>query len=349
MKKVLFGAALLVAVVALFGVACSKPKATGAADGLGKELVLYSSMTENDLSNLLKGFNAKYPDIKVEVVNGSAGELLSRINAESGNPQGDVMWGGINSTDGDTYAGIFEPWLSDFEGEILQDHRSPNGYVNLDHLSTTVFCVNTDLEKELGITIDNYADLLNPKLKGRIVFSDPNSSSAAWNNVSNIMAVFGYDSPASWTYIENLMRNDLIVVTSSSVCFKAVADGEYVAGLTYEDGAATLLKSGAKNVKLVYPSEGTSALALGCALIKGAPHQAAGKAMINYLMSADGQSQLATALGTLRFTNSKAVYETPYLKKTSDVKWVPRDINWLITNKAKVLEHWNTLYASIKR
>jgi iron(III) transport system substrate-binding protein len=259
------------------------------------------------------------------------------------------MWGGINSTDGDAYTKIFEHWLSDYESEILPDHRSPNGYVNLDHLSTTVFCVNTDLEKELGITINSYADLLNPKLRGRIVFSDPNSSSAAWNNVSNIMAVFGYDSPASWTYIENLLRNGLVVVTSSSVCFKAVADGEYVAGLTYEDGAATLLKSGAKNVRIVYPSEGASALALGCALIKDAPHQAAGKAMINYLMSADGQSQLATALGTLRFTNSKAVYETPYLKKTSEVKWVPRDINWLIANKAKVLEHWNTLYASIKK
>jgi iron(III) transport system substrate-binding protein len=343
MKKILFAAALFAAFAAL---SCSKKEAVA---GLGKELVLYSSMTENDLSNLLKGFNAQYPDIKVEVVNGSAGELLSRIRAESGNPQGDLMWGGINSTDGDTYGEIFEHWLSPYEADLLPGYQSPNGYVNLDHLSTASFCVNTDLEKELGLNITSYADLLDPRLKGKIVFSDPNSSSAAWNNVSNIMAVFGYDSTASWQYIEDLLRNGLIVVTSSSVAFKGPADGEYVVGITYEDGAATLLKSGAKNVKIVYPSEGTSALALGCAVIKGAPHQEAAKAMVTSLMSADGQSALATALGTLRFTNAKAVYETPYLAKTRDVKWVTRDIPWLIANKSAVLEHWNQLYASIKK
>lgn len=58
--------------------------------------------------------------------------------------------------------------------------------------------------------------------------------------------------------------------TSSSVAFKSVETGEYVVGMTYEDGVAALLKSGAKNIKLVYPEEGTSASALGCAVIKGA-------------------------------------------------------------------------------
>ena len=61
----------------------------------------------------------------------------------------------------------------------MPDYRSNNGFYNFDHLSTIVFCVNTDLEKELGLTIKGYKDLLNPVLKGRIVLSDPNSSSAA--------------------------------------------------------------------------------------------------------------------------------------------------------------------------
>ncbi len=44
--------------------------------------------------------------------------------------------------------------------------------------------------------------------------------------------------------------------------------------------------------------------------------------MINYLMSAEGQSELGMALETLRFTNEKAVYETPYLPASSEIKWV---------------------------
>lgn len=138
----------------------------------------------------------------------------------------------------------------------------------------------------------------------------------------------------------------MVIATSSSVCFKSVADGEYVVGLTYEDGASTLLKSGATNIKMVYPEEGTSAFSFGCAVIKGAPHEAAAKAMVNYLMSPEGQSSLGNALGTLRFTNPKAEYESPYLLADSEVKWVDRDNDWLNENKDSILERWNELYTS---
>lgn len=320
--------------------------AFGAPNDLGKSLVLYSTMTENDINNLLTGFNKKYPEIKVEVVNGSAGELVARIRAEKNNPQGDLMWGGLANSDGDENSDIFEHWLSDYENEVMSDYRSNNGFYNLDHLSTPVLCINTDLEKKLGLKITGYSDLLSPALKGKIVFSDPNSSSAAWNNLSNIMAVFGYDSKESWDYIQALMKNGLVISTSSSVCFKSVQSGEYVVGLTYEDGASTLLKSGAKNIRMVYPKEGVSASAFGCAIIKGASHMNAAKAMVNYLMSAEGQSVLGN-VGTIRFTNPKAKYSVTYLPPTSEIKWIKRDVNWLIKNKEMVLEKWNKLFASI--
>lgn len=316
---------------------------------LEDSLILYSSMTENDLDNLIELFNEKYPDCEVEVVNGSAGELTARIAAEAGNPQGDIMWGGLSNSDGDTYSDIFEHWLSDYESDIIADYQSTNGFYSLDHLSTCVFCINTDLEKELGLEINSYADLLDPALNGKIVFSDPNSSSAAWNNVCNIMSVFGKDSDEAWDYITKLMQNGLVISTSSSVCFKSVETGEYVVGITYEDGASTLLKSGAQNIRMVYPEEGTSASAFGCAVIAGAPHPNAAKAMVNFLMSAEGQNALGEALGTLRMTNSKANFESPYLPKTEDVTWVTRDVEWMVENKEQVLEHWNKIYAEINK
>ena len=64
-------------------------------------------------------------------------------------------------------------------------------------------------------------------------------------------------------------------------------------------------------------------------------------------MSAEGQDAIGSKLGTLRMTNSKATFETPYLPKTADVKWVDRDVEWCTENKAAVLEKWNTLWASI--
>lgn len=214
----------------------------------------------------------------------------------------------------------------------------------MDHLSTVCFCVNTELEAELGLNIQSYEDLLDPKLEGKIIFSDPNSSSAAWNNVSNIMAVYGNDSEEAWTYIEGLMKN-LVIAGSSSACFKSVQQGEYVVGLTYEDGASTLLKDGATNIKMVYPSEGSSAFAFAAAIVKNAPHMDAAKAMIEWLQSAEGQSYRANYVGTVRFTNENVVVEQSWLPESDTIHWVTRDIDWLIANKTAMLDKWSELYS----
>ncbi|GAB1432256.1 ABC transporter substrate-binding protein [Spirochaetota bacterium] len=347
--SLLFVAALAVLFVMPLSAMGNKEEASTDPNAMEKNLVLYSSMTENDLSNLIRLFSKRYPEVKIEVVNGSAGELTTRIRAERNNPQGDLMWGGLSTSDGMVHSDIFAHWLTQYEPEIMPDYRSPNGFYSIDHLSTAVFCVNVELEKELGLKIKGYKDLLDPRLKGKIVMPDPNSASSGWNNVSNMMAVYGHGSPAAWDYIEKFLNNGVVFYAASSTAFKSVETGEYVVGLTYEDGASTLLKAGSKKIRMVYPEDGASASAFGCALIQGAPHPNAAKAMINYLMSAEGQSELGTALETLRFTNSKAVYETLYLPASSTIKWVRRDNNWLVENKKAVLEKWNGILAKVKK
>ena len=357
MKKKIF-ALVLALVMALSLAACGNsntPTTSGSASGSGDEptlsgdLVLYCTMTENDIQALLDCFNEVYPDINVEVVNGSAGELVTRLQGEASNPVGDLVWGGMGDSDGMKNADVFEAWVSAHDAENANGWTSPNGLYSMDHLSTVCFCVNTELEAELGLNIQSYEDLLDPKLEGKIIFSDPNSSSAAWNNVSNIMAVYGNDSEEAWTYIEGLMKN-LVIAGSSSACFKSVQQGEYVVGLTYEDGAITLVKDGATNIEVRYPSNGTSATVFGCGLVKNGPNPENAKAMIDFICSAEGQTALAAAQqGTLRYTN--AGYTAPegaWLQSSDEIKWVDRDVEYLTANKDAILEHWNNLLAEVQ-
>lgn len=311
---------------------------------LSGSLVICSSATDNDLAAIQEGFNSIYPDVEIEFVTCSAGEGIARVQAEAGNPTIDVFYSGLNQADGDKYADCFEQYVSTHDAEMPEQYQSNNGFYNYDHLSSVVFCVNTELEAELGLDIKSYADLLDPKLEGKIIFSDPTSSSAAWNNMSNIFAVYGNDSDEAWDVIEGLLANGMVVGSSSSSCFKDVQAGEYVVGLTYEDGASTLLKSGAENIKMVYPAEGSSAFAFAAAIVKDAPHMDAAKAMIEYLQSAEGQSFRANYVGTVRFTNENVVVENSYLPDSSGINWVTRDIDWLIENKTAMLEKWTALY-----
>ena len=164
------------------------------AEEISGPLVLYSSMTDNDIDNLIEAFNEVYPNVEVEVVNGSAGELAARIRAEKDNPQGDLQWGGLSPADGDANDDIFAEYLSPYEADLPDAYKSHNGRYNQDHLSTICFCINVELEKELGLNIQSYEDLLDPALKGRIVLSDPNSSSVAKGETlkDTIKMVSGY-------------------------------------------------------------------------------------------------------------------------------------------------------------
>lgn len=314
------------------------------AGDISGPLVLYSSMTEFDLEALIHCFGEVYPDVEIEVVSGSVGEYTSRITAEASNPQGDVTWGGLMDSDGDTYSEIFEHWVSDYNDEAMAGYSTPNGFYSMDHLSTVCFCVNTELEAELGIEIRSYEDLLQPELKGKIVFSDPNSSSAAWNNLSNIFAIYGVGTDEAWDYIDKLLDN-LVVVEKSSACFNSVYDGEYVVGLTYEDGAIKLNQNGSTTTEVRYPEEGTSASAFGMAVVKGAPHEEAAKALVNFVCSAEGQSALAEYMeGTLRLTNAN--YKTPenaWLQASEEMKWVERPVEELTERKEELLAKWNEL------
>ncbi len=320
-----------------------------AADASQNHLVLYSSMTDNDLKVLRGLLQKRFPGIEIEVVNGSAGELTTRMRSEKGNPQGDMMWGGLDVADGDKHSDIFEKWLSANENvERLPAYRSPNGMYNVDHISTVAFAVNKDLEKKLGVSIKGYKDLLNPKLKGQIIMADPTGSSSAWNNLSNIMAVYGNDSPAAWDYVEALLKNGLVISTNSSAAFNSVEDGEYAVGLTYEDGIAAILKSGATHTRLVYPEEGTSASAFGTAVVKGAPHGKLAKQVIDYIMSPEGQVAFAQGNGTVRMTTSRP-YTLKWLPPTADIKWVDRDVKWLTAHRPQIVTRWTQLYTKYHR
>jgi len=321
---------------------------TAACAFAGGEVQLYSSMTEADLDALITCFNEVYPDIEVIVTNGSAGELTTRITGEAGNPQGDLVWGGMADSDGQAYADIFEAWISEYDAQNMPGYTTPNGLYSMDHLSTVTFVINEELEAELGLKIESYEDLLDPKLKGMIATADPNSSSSAWNNLSNIFAVYGNDTEEAWAYIEKLMPN-LVILGSSSGVFKNTQAGEYVVGLTYEDGAVGLIRDGATNIRLQYPTNGTSASAFGCALVKGGPNPENAKKMIDFICSAEGQTALAAyQQGTLRYTNAGYVVpENAWLKPSTEIVWANRDVPYLTAHKGEILDKWNALWAKV--
>jgi len=344
MKKVLSIILALTMVLSL--VACGSPAPsedeTGSFSG---KLVVYSTFGETELYTYVDGFKAMNPDLEIEVVSGGIGELMARVQAEVDAPQADVVAGGLSDSDGDMYKEYFEEYVSAYDAELMDGFHS-NGYYNYHGASATALCVNNDLEAELGFEITSYADLLRPELKGKVIMADPNSSSSAWNQVCNIMSCFGYDTEEAWTFIAGLLEN-VVVASSSSATFNSVADGEYVVGLTYEAGVNTALAEGADNIRLVFPTEGTSASGSGVAVIKNCNNPDAAKAFVDFMCSAKAQELLLENGLAVRGCNTTVDYPEDMLTPTDQIYWVSRPVDDLVKGKSDILEHWNALYAEI--
>lgn len=88
-------------------------------------MTIYSTQTDVDHEVFLQVFNAHYPNVKVEFISGSIGELIARVDAEKENPQGDIIFGGLTQTDGDQYLNLLQEYTPKYADECGVES---NGY-----------------------------------------------------------------------------------------------------------------------------------------------------------------------------------------------------------------------------
>lgn len=349
MKK--FLCLLLALVMSLSLVACGETKQPDANDGddaatLSGTVVIYSTQTDVDHEVFLEVFNKEYPDVNVEFISGSLGELVARVDAEKENPQADVIFGGLSQTDGDQYLDLLQEYTPKYADQCAVES---NGYYTYFAYQYVCLIKNTEVLNELGVDVKGYADLLQPELKGHIIQADPSASSSAWRQLQTMLYLMGdeFGDEKAWDYQKSLMENcNGVISTSSSACYKDVNNGEYAVGLTYDNGAISLLMSGADNVEIVWPTEGNTVCAFASGMVKNCPHPELAAAVLDVLSSADFQLAREKAAGS-RGPNTTYVNDESYFPADIDDGVVPMDFEMMSAQKSTLIEKWTDLWASI--
>ena len=267
MKKIMSLVIVLTLVVGLLAGCGNSNGNNESASKNSDKLVVYTPNSESIINTIIPLFE-KETGITVELISAGTGELMKRIQSEKANPYADVLFGGGYSLYMEN-ADLFEDYVSPNDQYLLEGHRNTSGFATPYISDGSVLLVNTNLIGD--ITIEGYADLLNPKLKGKIASADPASSSSAFAQLTNMLMAMGgdYTSDAGWDYVSKLVENlDGKIASGSSAVHKSVADGEYIVALTYEDPSASYVKSGGP-VKIVYPKEGAVFLDAVSGIVKG--------------------------------------------------------------------------------
>ena len=297
-----------------------------------ERLVIYTSHKEEVYGPIVKEFQQR-TGIWVEVVTGGSGELLERIAMEAEAPACDLMFGGgVESLA--AYEGCFEPCtpagVEFLRGVGLSEDSLWTPFSSL----PLVLIYNTRLVSEGEVT--GWADLLDPRWKGRIAFADPTVSGSGYTAA---LTLFSCIEGEDWDILARLVRNlDGGALSDSGDVVGSVRSGSRYIGVTLEE---TALKQRSPEVGIVYPAEGTSAVPDGCALIKGAKHPENARAFLDFVLGRDVQELLVSDLS--RRSVRTDVHAPEALPSEAELGIIDYDVHWAGSIKEEFIARWSEL------
>ena len=290
MKKlfaVLLTLAMLFSCAAVFAEdAVGAPEDLVAAAKAEGELVVYGSCEEEYLAAVCEKFEEIY-GIKVTYQRLSTGEVYNKIDEESGNPSGDVWFGGTTDPYNMAAAkGLLMPYEAQNASHLLgAAYRDAEGNWYGIYKGILGFMVNREELDRMGLEVpQDWQDLLDEKYKGLIWLSNYNTAGTAKLVINTMIQKYGHDEGIQ--YLVDLDKNIQVYTKSGSGPSKNVGTGECVIGIGFlHDGIYQIVDNGYDNIELVIPSSGTSFEIGATAIFKGAKHENAAKLWIEFALS----------------------------------------------------------------
>ena len=298
-----------------------------------KKLVVYSA-NDSTLNDLVFAAFAKETGIEVEPVAAGSGVLVRRLQSEKARPQGDIVWG-VSRSLLETNKALFEAYASRNKDATPAEYRDPNDLWIGNNLHLLVILQNTKLVPE-GQGPRSWADLLDPKWKGKIAFTDPANSGSSYATVTMLVDLWG-GGDAGWKKVGELFKN-MKVLNRSSLVFQGVGNGEYPLGVSLEYAGPLWASNGAP-VKVIYPSDGTTASMEGVAVVKGGPNTDNAKVFVDYINAKAVREMILKATFRRPTRNDLDLSKLPGgLPALSSVKLVNYDEDKWTAARAKTME-----------
>ena len=266
--------------------------------------------------------------IWVELETGGTTQLLEKIS--QGNTDCDLMLGG-GADSLSAYARCFSPYYSIYNESIEPRYRSTDGSYSPFSALPVVLIYNTKLVRMNPPT--GFASLLDPAWRGKIAFADPAVSGSSYTGLCTLLQALPGDREENLkSFAANL---DGRLLSSSGEVIGAVAEGSCYIGVTLEETALKGIDEG-YDIDIIYPQEGTSAVADGAAIVAGCRHPENAKSFIDFMLCPDVQQLLADDFSRHRVCGSDDGLE--------DIKLIDYDLQWASEKQQELLEIWGELF-----
>ena len=304
-----------------------------------KILNLYSARHYQTDEALYANFT-KTTGIKINRIEGKEDELLERIKNEGSNSPADVFL----TVDAARLAkahelGLFAPMKSALLEKKIPAHLRTDDWASF---STRARVIVYNKAKVKAEDVQNYADLANPKLKGKFC----SRSGSHPYNLSLMASVISHDGEAKaeqWArgLVANFARSpkggdtDQIKAVAAGECGVAISNSYYVARLMRSTKADEIKVM--EQVGIVWPNQGNTGAHInvsGGGVLKNAPNKEAAIKFLEYLASDDAQRYFADGNNEWPVVASVKV-DNPALAKLGNFKADTLPVNSLAMYQAK--------------
>jgi iron(III) transport system substrate-binding protein len=202
--------------------------------------------------------------------------------------------------------GAWEKYVSPEAAAVQSTVKDPDGFFTPARLGTLGIAYNT---KKITAAPKAWSDMLDPRFKDGFAIANPALSGTAMMSVALLTNTFG------WEYIQKLKANGAKIGAGSGQVVDDTASGDFKASLAPDYIAIDKIKKGA-TMGLAYPPE-MLVVPSPIAIFKGTPNLKAAQKFVDFLLSKDGQTIVASE-GTLPIRADVVVDTTHGLVKADE-------------------------------
>src|ERR1700757_2117854 len=260
------------------------------------QVIWYTSLDLPAAERVAKAFEEKYSGIAVRVERTGAERVFQRIGQEySSNIHAvDV----VNSSDAAHFIvwkrdGILDAYVpEDVAKYYPPEHRDADGQFASWRVFLSIIAYNTGLVKPEEAP-KSFADLLDPKWKGKIVKAHPGYSGTI------MTATYQMQRDLGWSWFERLAKQNVMQVQSSADPPKKLELGERAVMADGNEYNILEMKETGRPVEPVYATEGSPLIIGPNGVFKSSPNPNAAKLFQSFCLGREAQ-QLIIDAGGLR-------------------------------------------------
>jgi iron(III) transport system substrate-binding protein len=275
----------------------------------------YTTFADTDVQPIVAAFNKAYPQIKINPLRLSADKIPARIITEQRGHHysADVVSGDSPQVAQLLQAGALQPYTPKDMSPLPGGLQMPKGYEGIVYIVTTSIAYNPTVVKQKGLPVPtSWQDFTKPAWKGQFSI-DP----GAVNWYDSLVKDMGHDQAAA--LLKALGDNKPVFVESHTQALTDVQAGEPAGAATaYGYKASSLKKKTPSSVEFVNANPLPASLTL-IDVVKNAPHQAAARLFVDWMVSKDGQQAVVDVTNHTSIrpdvTNDPAVWD--------ESKWKP--------------------------